>query len=102
MIYIFVNIWLGMLFFDLYYLNNIMFVIKGLRQFMSGQGIGEFCVCLLKRESFYGVLLRFYQFIRVWQSDEDMQWRGLEVVFGINFCNYYDYQLLEYLRNECF
>lgn len=72
MIYTPVNTWPGMSFSDSHYLNNIMFVIKGLRQFMSGQGIGEPCVCPLKRESFHGVLSRFYQFTRAWQSDEDM------------------------------
>lgn len=73
MIYTPVNTWPGMSFFDSHYLNNIMFVIKGLRQFMSGQGTGEPSrVCPLKRESFHGVLSRFYQFTRAWQSDEDM------------------------------
>lgn len=72
MIYTPVNTWPGMSFSHSHYLNNIMFVIKGLRQFMSGQGTGEPCVCPLKRESFHGVLSSFHQFTGAWQSDEDL------------------------------
>lgn len=48
MIYTPVNTWPGMSFSDSHYLNNIMFVIKGLRQFMSGQGTGEPCLSIKK------------------------------------------------------